>query len=464
MKQYNLETGWKIKDFASRTKEVGCLCVLRLRRDWELVGGGWDRKMCGWGVHGKKRIVHHGGHQGDITVVVQVEAGMLASGDSSGVVAIWSLVAATPLKKFQLAPVDGEEGGSASSIVAVEDMVYLKSRRLLLVGSADGRIVALSATTLATNTFSSTLKTFAQASVDALCLDRLGHHLMVQDSGHRLRLWHLGEKGHKHTLIRCWQPLNDYFFHEDGEGGKEGREKGNEGKEPRVPDARIAYQEDRGSVSFLSCVNAFVTAQIITRDRKIGVDAWSAATGESVWTLYWPCTAVPENGMLKSRRRRESIKAQQDQRKRLAEALGGGPREAIGPTKSHIPKPPVLFSLGEFALELDRMKLLEKKSAMIGSILNGSGGRENGEIVASEGGIRGNKFNVAGDGEGEGGGGGGGGDHDVVRSAKARLARQLHQLHQKGVICKGTPLKHLKAKLASRKHQSELRAVQSMKW
>ena len=154
--------------------------------------------------------------------------------------------------------------------------------------------------------------------------------------------------------------------------------------------------------------------------------------------------------MLKSRRRRETIKAQQGQQKLLAEALGEERAlDPIGTASSRAPKPPVLFSIGDFALELDRMKLLEKKSEMIGSILSGADADSTDGEVAVESSVC-DRDDM--------------GDGRLVRGARARLERQLHQLHQKGIICKGTPLRHLKAKLVARKQRSEIRATHSMRW
>ena len=115
---------------------------------------------------------------------------------------------------------------------------------------------------------------------------------------------------------------------------------------------------------------------------------------------------------------------------------------------SRIPEPPVLGSIGDFALEIDRMKLLEKKSELIGSVLKGDTITYGSSDCAGKGDAVEERRIVG---------------HSVHR-AREKLERKLHQLHQNGIICHGTPSKHLKIKLLARKQRSELRAVRSMRW
>ena len=433
VRQFHLETSWHIQTFDPRPKEVGSLCFLNLRRDWELVGGGWDKKLCGWNVDGKKRIVHRDGHQGDISVVIQVEEGMLVSGDSAGKISLWSAISSKPLKSFQLIPLEHSSGAGrhvkrAQFEPAIEDMLYLKPHRLLLVGSADGRVIALSATTLASNGYASTIKTFDHAGVEALCLDDSGGYLMVQDAGHRLRLWKLGKDKSQHRLMRCWQPLYGHDLNSTVCDEIGARKRSN-------TDPRMSYNEDRGSICYLSSLKAFVTAQVI--DRKIGIDLWSSESGERLHSMYWahhPSKQPTSAEKPRDRCEDAVTKGPERVQQKITES-----RSSCKKSEHHMIKPPVLGSLGEYALELDRMKLLENKDPTVSSIF--------GKNIVEPKEIHVHKRNS---GIGESG-------------ARARLERQLQRLHMKGVICNGTKSGDRKLKLMKRKLRGEMWAAQSIR-
>ena len=141
-------------------------------------------------------------------------------------------------------------------------------------------------------------------------------------------------------------------------------------------------------------------------------------SGENLWNLYWPCAEVPDNVMLKSYRRRQTIKSKQSIQKQSTKSVNAETGKSESETQSRIPEPPVLGSIGDFALEIDRMKLLEKKSELIGSVLKGDTITYGSSDCAGKGDAVEERRIVG---------------HSVHR-AREKLERKLHQLHQNGIF------------------------------
>ena len=409
-RSFNLETGWQINEFQKRSREISCLVSMRLHSGFRLVGGGWDRKLTCWDADGKPAMSYEKGHvEGDITCLCQVESAFFASGDTHGRVCLWSTASRSPLKNVIVSTgLEGADGGGSAAAGlmdqqkkkrrrktrssttkgpnldelpdSIECILYDRSRRILFVGMSNGNVVALSSTTLgrvSTHNASSlssrygagVLRMFQHSSVDALALNDEGgrgrgglllDRMLSVDAGRRLRLFELGRNDCR--LLRCWQPRT---------------------KSDEISDVRHSVDGDRGSVSYSRVHRAFVTSSCGESEGSFCVQLWCSRTGMSTHTLWWRRGIELARGPSKERKKSDANFGEKDD----DDNANVDEKDLMKQTTIiKIPKMLALSSIGEFALELDRMHLLRAKNPIVHGILNAredeSGGEE--EVVEEE--------------------------------------------------------------------------------
>jgi WD40 repeat protein len=457
VRQFNLETGWLIQEFERRKQEVSCLTVLRLHSNQlSLLGCGWDRKLTAWDADGRHVMSHSGGHESDVTCCCQIEEAFMASGDSTGKVCLWSTVGRHALKTTDISQktaIDPEiaqimAGGSVSTTcmkqknsikgpnmedlpISVESMCYDSTRRILLVGTSSGVVVALSSTTLGRVDGFGTgvLTTFGHSSVDAMSLESIaGERLMIMDAGRRLRLFALGKKGSDDTtgercrLVRCWQPRTT---------------------SDDTSDARHSLVAmDRGTVTYSHLHRAFATSSKV--HGKYCIEMWCAKTGAARHFLQW-------NGMLS-----DDILSSPLRNHVLPFASENTQMKQEPMYVSTAPKQPVLSSVGEFALEIDRMKLLENKNVMIYDILHGGVEEQEREEREEREGReeREERENTDDEDDKE--------EEDERKHHRSRLERKLNKMFLKGLISFHGDIKDRASRVEKRRKKSKERATNMM--
>ena len=376
-RQFNLETGWLINTFQKKKGEVSCLILLKLHSGWRLVGGGWDRTLTGWDVAGKQIMSYSNGHKGDVTCLCQIEEAFMVSGDSLGRICMWSTQSRYPMKSIVLLEkmkVDSEiaqvlTGGSVTNLkkngiktcnlpnvdelpMSIECMCYDSIRRMILIGTSSGIVIALNSTTLSRVKYGNGIITsFLQSSVDSICLNNDSSRLILMDAGKRLRLFDLEDhsrldaderaEGRGVKLIKCWQPRNH--------AGS------NSTNNTNTSDVRqSSIEDDRGMLSYSDMHRAFVTTSKI--EDTYCMQMFCSMTGSAKHVLSWK-NGEYNNGSSSSSSRKSIDLTFQEKKNETYVSIA--------------PKQPVLSSIGEFALEIDRMRLLENKNVMIYEILNG---------------------------------------------------------------------------------------------
>ena len=245
---------------------------------------------------------------------------------------------------------------------------------------SNGNVVALSSTTLgrvSTHNASSlssrygagVLRMFQHSSVDALALNDEGgrgrgglllDRMLSVDAGRRLRLFELGRNDCR--LLRCWQPRT---------------------KSDEISDVRHSVDGDRGSVSYSRVHRAFVTSSCGESEGSFCVQLWCSRTGMSTHTLWWRRGIELARGPSKERKKSDANFGEKDD----DDNANVDEKDLMKQTTIiKIPKMLALSSIGEFALELDRMHLLRAKNPIVHGILNAredeSGGEE--EVVEEE--------------------------------------------------------------------------------
>tara|TARA_B110000090_G_scaffold209284_1_gene265395 strand:- start:138 stop:2456 length:2319 start_codon:yes stop_codon:yes gene_type:complete len=373
-RQFNLETGWLIQTFEPRNNEISCLSLLALHSGFKLMGGGWDGCLSAWDAQGRTLAEHTDGHKdADVTCLCQIEEAFMASGDSRGAVCLWSTVSKKPLKKKSLCPLlwkDNSHNHHTSKHIgtvklkelpiAIECLCYSSKRRLILVGVSNGTVAALSSRTLAhiTSFGSGVLTTFTHASVDAMCLStsKKYNRLLIMDAGRRLRLFNLGKKDTKAmeffssmkskltsseivqkyksdvqcSLIKCWQPDTDT---------------------QDVSDIRHSIEGDRGTITYSEIHQAFAISSFV--ESTFCVQMYSEISGAMTNSVFWRGDALKSSQLLATSKGHQTAK-----------------NNALVNFHSNAPPAPILSSIGEFSLEIDRMKVMENKIPMIYDILH----------------------------------------------------------------------------------------------
>jgi WD40 repeat protein len=344
-RQFNLETGWLITTFESRSTEISCLSLLHVHGDgFRLMCGGWDGDLCGWDKNGRTVVVHTDGHNdGDVTCLCQIEEAFMVSGDSCGIICLWSTISKAPtqinasLNKFYNSNTSKnyDSIGLSNLPISIECLCYCPKRRIIFAGASNGIIIALSSTSLniIKNFGNDILRTFKHSSVDAMCLSSSSSRLMAMDGGRRIRLFDLGNakkspnNKKNYRLVRCWQP---------------------DTPTTDVSDVRHSVEGDRGTITYSALHRAFATSSMVSGNYCIQL--WCEKTGTLTHSLSL-------HGIVGGVYMKPSTNKSLQEKKIIF-------------NNYKIPALPILDSVGEFALEIDRMKLLENKVPMIHEILH----------------------------------------------------------------------------------------------